>query len=150
MLIIVLLALFDRSFFLLFVALAIVGWLDIARIVRGQVLSLKHEQYVEAARTIAVPRLRIIARHVIPNAMGPVIAYALLTIPSMILSEAFLSFLGLGVQPPAPSWGVLAAEGAQAMAVHPLLLIAPATLMAVSLVALNFFAEGLRDALDHE
>jgi len=150
MLIIVLLALFDRSFFLLLVALAIVGWLDIARIVRGQVLGLKHEQYVEAARTIGVSNLGIIARHIIPNTLGPVIAYGLLTIPSMILSEAFLSFLGLGVQPPVPSWGVLASEGAQAMAVHPILLIAPAALMAVSLVALNFFAEGLREVLEHE
>ena len=150
MLVIVLLALFDRSFLLLLAALAVVGWLDIARIVRGQVLGIKHEQYVEAARTIGVSNVGIIVRHIIPNAMGPVIAYAMLTVPSMILSEAFLSFLGLGVQPPAPSWGVLAAEGAQAMAVHPLLLIAPATLMAVSLVALNFFAEGVRDVLEHE
>lgn len=150
MMIIVLMALFDRSFLLLLMALAIVGWLDIARIVRGQVLGLKHEQYVGAAQTYGVSSLGIIGRHIIPNTMGPVIAYALLTVPSMILSEAFLSFLGLGVQPPSPSWGVLAAEGAQAMAVHPLLLIAPATLMAVSLVSLNFFAEGLREVLDHE
>lgn len=148
MLIIVLMALFERTFFLLLVALALVGWLDIARIVRGQVLSLKHEQYVEAARTLGVSNWGIIFRHIIPNAMGPVIAYALLTVPWVILAEAFLSFLGLGVQPPTPSWGVLAGEGAEVMAVHPIMLIAPALLMTVSLVSLNFFAEGLREALD--
>ncbi len=150
MLTIVLMALFERSFMLLLVALALVGWLDIARIVRGQVLALKNEQYVDAARTIGVSNAAIIARHVVPNAMGPVIAYALLTVPSMIMAEAFLSFLGLGVQPPTPSWGVLAAEGAQAMAVHPPLLIAPATVMALTLVSLNFFAEGLREVMEHE
>ncbi len=148
MLIIVLMSLFERTFFLLLVALAMVGWLDIARIVRGQVLSLKHEQYVEAARTIGVSTWGIIVRHIIPNAMGPVIAYALLAVPSVILAEAVLSFLGLGVQPPAPSWGVLAGDGAQVMAVHPIMLIAPALFMTVSLVGLNFFAEGMREALD--
>lgn len=148
MLIIVLMALFERTFLLLLVALAMVGWLDIARIVRGQVLSLKHEQYVEAAQTMGVSTVGILVRHIIPNALGPVIGYAMLTIPSMILAEAFLSFLGLGVQPPTPSWGVLAAEGAQVMAVHPVMLFGPATLMTVTLVSLNFFAEGLREALD--
>jgi oligopeptide transport system permease protein len=150
MLIIVLMALFDRTFFLLLVALSLVGWLDIARIVRGQVLSLKNELYVEAARIIGVSNWGIVFRHIIPNAIGPVVAYALLTIPWVILAEAFLSFLGLGVLPPTPSWGVLAGEGAQVMAVHPIMLIAPALLMTVSLVGLNFFAEGIREALDQE
>lgn len=148
MLIIVLMALFERTFFLLLVALSLVGWLDIARIARGQVLSLKHEQYVEAARTIGVSSWGIIFRHIVPNAMGPVIAYGLLTVPSVILAEAFLSFLGLGVQPPTPSWGVLAGDGAQVMAVHPVMLIAPSLWMTVSLAGLNFFAQGLKEALD--
>lgn len=148
MLIVVLMALFERTFFLLLVALSMVGWLDIARIVRGQVLSLKHEQYVEAARTIGVSNLGIIFRHIVPNAIGPVFAYALLTVPSVILAEAFLSFLGLGVQPPTPSWGVMASDGAQVMAVHPIMLIAPSLWMTLSLVGLNFFAQGLKEALD--
>jgi oligopeptide transport system permease protein len=148
MLIVVLMALFERTFFLLLVALSMVGWLDIARIVRGQVLSLKHEQYVEAARTIGVSNVGVIFRHIVPNAIGPVFAYALLTVPSVILAEAFLSFLGLGVQPPTPSWGVMASDGAQVMAVHPIMLIAPSLWMTGSLVGLNFFAQGLKEALD--
>jgi oligopeptide transport system permease protein len=148
LLIVILLALFDRSLLLLFVALGIVSWLTMARIVRGQVLSLKNEQFIEAARAIGVSNTWIIIRHIVPNALGPVIVYATLTVPSVILAEAFLSFLGLGVPPPASSLGVLADEGAQAIAVHPVLLIVPATLLTVTLLSLNFFGDGLRDAFD--
>ncbi|HEX8183202.1 MAG TPA: ABC transporter permease [Blastocatellia bacterium] len=147
-LVVILLALFERSLFLLFAALGAVSWLTMARIVRGQVLSIKNEQFIEAARSIGVSNLMIIFRHIVPNTLGPVIVYATLTVPSVILQEAFLSFLGLGVQPPMPSWGVLANEGAQAIAVHPLLLIAPGALMALTLFSLNFLGDGLRDALD--
>ena len=147
-LVVILLALFERSLFLLFAALGAVSWLTMARIVRGQVLSLKNEQFIEAARSIGVSNLKIIFRHIVPNTLGPVIVYATLTVPSVILQEAFLSFLGLGVQPPTPSWGVLASEGAQAIAVHPLLLIAPGAMMALTLFSLNFLGDGLRDALD--
>jgi oligopeptide transport system permease protein len=147
-LVVILLALFERSLLLLFAALGAVSWLTMARIVRGQVLSLKNEQFVEAARSVGVSTPKIIFRHIVPNALGPVIVYATLTVPSVILQEAFLSFLGLGVQPPTPSWGVLANEGAQAIAVHPLLLIAPGVMMALTLFSLNFLGDGLRDALD--
>jgi oligopeptide transport system permease protein len=148
LLVVVLLALFDRSLLLLFVALGVVSWLTMARIVRGQVLSLKNEQFIEAARSIGVSNTGIIIRHIVPNTLGPVIVYATLTVPSVILAEAFLSFLGLGVPPPASSLGVLADEGAQAIAVHPVLLIAPATLLTITLFSLNFLGDGLRDAFD--
>jgi oligopeptide transport system permease protein len=147
-LVVILLALFERSLFLLFAALGAVSWLTMARIVRGQVLSIKNEQFIEAARSIGVSNWVIIFRHIVPNTLGPVIVYATLTVPSVILQEAFLSFLGLGVQPPIPSWGVLANEGAQAIAVHPLLLVAPGVMMALTLFSLNFLGDGLRDALD--
>jgi oligopeptide transport system permease protein len=149
LLVVILMALFDRSLGLLFVALGATSWLTTARIVRGQVLSLKHEQFVEAARCAGVSDGGIILHHILPNTIGPIIVvYATLTIPSIILAEAFLSFLGLGVPPPASSLGVLASEGAAAISVHPVLLIAPAMLMAVMLMSLNFLGDGLRDALD--
>ena len=146
--IVILMALFDRSLLLLFVALGATSWLTMARIVRGQVLSLKNEQFIEAARCSGVSNAGIILRHIVPNTLGPVVVYGTLTVPSVILAEAFLSFLGLGVPPPASSLGVLAEEGAQAISVHPVLLIAPGTLMALTLLSLNFFGDGLRDALD--
>ncbi|HYZ85619.1 MAG TPA: ABC transporter permease [Bryobacteraceae bacterium] len=148
LLIVILMALFERSLLLLFIALGATSWLTMARIVRGQVLSLKHEQFVEAARCIGISNFGIVVRHILPNTVGPIIVYATLTIPSVILGEAFLSFLGLGVPPPASSLGVLAEEGAEAISVHPILLIAPGTLMAVILMSLNFLGDGLRDALD--
>jgi len=147
-LVVILMALCERSMLLLFVALGAVSWLTMARIVRGQVLALKHELYVEAAHAMGAPNRSILLRHIIPNTMGPVIAYATLTLPAVILDEAFLSFLGLGVQPPTPSWGVLASEGAQAISVHPILLIAPAAVMAVTLFSLNYVGEALRVKLD--
>jgi oligopeptide transport system permease protein len=148
LLIVVLMALFERSLWLLFVALGATSWLTMARIVRGQVLSLKNEPFIEAARCIGVSNAGIVVRHLLPNTLGPILVYATLTIPSIILAEAFLSFLGLGVPPPASSLGVLAEEGAEAISVHPVLLMAPATLLAVLLMSLNFFGDGLRDALD--
>jgi len=146
--IVILMALFERSLLLLFVALGATSWLTMARIVRGQVLSVKNEPFVEASRCIGRSNTGIILRHIVPNTLGPVITYGALTVPSVILAEAFLSFLGLGVPPPASSLGVLAEEGAQAIAVHPILLIAPATLMAVMLLSLSLFGDALRDALD--
>jgi oligopeptide transport system permease protein len=146
--VIVLLALFEKSLFLLFAALGAVSWLTMARIVRGQVLSLKNQEFVEAARSIGVPTWKLIFRHLVPNTLGPVIVYATLTVPSVILQEAFLSFLGLGVQAPLSSWGTLASEGADNIAVYPWMIIFPGVTMALTLFSLNFVGDGLRDALD--
>ncbi|MBA2338918.1 MAG: ABC transporter permease [Pyrinomonadaceae bacterium] len=148
MLVIVLLALFEKSLVLLFAALGAISWLTMARIVRGQVLSLKNQEFVEAARSIGVPTWKIILRHLVPNTLGPVIVYATLTVPSVMLQEAFLSYLGLGVQAPRSSWGTLAAEGAQNIAIFPWLIIFPGIVMALTLFSLNFVGDGLRDALD--
>jgi oligopeptide transport system permease protein len=133
---------------LLFVALGAVSWLTMARIVRGQVLSLKNQEFVLAARATGVSTSRIIFRHIVPNTLGPVIIYATLTIPSVMLTEAFLSFLGFGVQAPLASWGSLAAEGIQNIAIFPWQLICPGVTMALALCSLNFLGDGLRDALD--
>ncbi len=146
--VIVLLALFEKSLFLLFAALGAVSWLTMARIVRGQILSLKNQEFVEAARSIGVPTWKIIFRHLVPNTLGPVIVYATLTVPSVILQEAFLSFLGLGVQAPLSSWGTLASEGADNIAIYPWMIIFPGVTMALTLFSLNFVGDGLRDALD--
>jgi oligopeptide transport system permease protein len=153
MVVIVLLALFGGQtaigqLFLLFAALGAVSWLTTARIVRGQVISLKNREFVLAARAGGVSTRKIITRHLIPNTIGPVIVYATLTVPSVMLQEAFLSFLGLGVQAPLASWGSLAAEGIQNIAVFPWQLLFPGATMALTLVSLNFFGDGLRDALD--
>ncbi len=133
---------------LLFIALGSVSWLTMARIVRGQVLSLKHQEFVLAARATGVSAPRIIFRHLVPNTLGPVIVYATLTIPQIMLTEAFLSFLGLGVQAPLASWGSLAADGVQNIAIFPWQLIFPGVTMALTLFSLNFLGDGLRDALD--
>jgi oligopeptide transport system permease protein len=153
MIVIVLLAFFGgqsplNQLFLLFAALGAVSWLTMARIVRGQIISLKNQEYVLAARATGVSTPKIIFRHLVPNALGPVIVYATLTIPSVMLQEAFLSFLGLGVQAPFASWGSLANEGIQNIAVFPWQLIFPGVTMALTLFSLNFFGDGLRDALD--
>lgn len=132
---------------LLFAALGAVSWLTTARIVRGQVLALKSMAFIEAARALGASHRAIIVRHLIPNSLGIVIVYATLTIPSVILQEAFLSFLGLGIRPPQASWGTLIHEGMQAMAIAPWLLLFPALMLAVLLLSLNFLGEGLRDAL---
>lgn len=133
---------------LLFVALGSVSWLTMARIVRGQVLSLKNQEFILAARATGVSTPRIIFRHLVPNTLGPVIVYATLTIPTVMLSEAFLSFLGFGVQPPLASWGSLATDGIQNIAIFPWQLIFPGVTMALTLFSLNFLGDGLRDALD--
>jgi oligopeptide transport system permease protein len=153
MIVIVLLAFFGGQsplgqLFLLFAALGAVSWLTMARIVRGQVISLKNQEFILAARATGVTTWKIVARHLIPNTLGPVIVYATLTIPSVMLLEAFLSFLGLGVQAPLASWGSLAAEGIQNIAIFPWQLLCPGITMAITLFSLNFVGDGLRDALD--
>ena len=133
---------------LLFVAIGSISWLTMARIVRGQILSLKNQEFVLAARATGVSGPRIIFRHLIPNTLGPVIVYATLHIPQIMLTEAFLSFLGFGVQAPMSSWGSLAAEGVQNIGIFPWQLIFPGVTMALTLFSLNFLGDGLRDALD--
>ena len=133
---------------LLFVAIGSVSWLTMARIVRGQILSLKNQEFVVAARATGVSASRIIFRHLVPNTLGPVIVYATLTIPQIMLTEAFLSFLGFGVQPPLSSWGSLAADGITNIGIFPWQLIFPGVTMALTLFSLNFLGDGLRDALD--
>ncbi len=132
----------------IFAALGSISWLTMARIVRGQVLALREQPFVEAARSIGVGHLAIIFRHLLPNALGPIIVYTTLTIPAIMLTEAFLSFLGLGTQEPLASWGLLTAGGAESMAVYPWLLVFPAVMLAVTLFCFNFLGDGLRDALD--
>ena len=133
---------------LLFISLGSVSWLTMARIVRGQVLSLKNQEFVLAARATGVSNAKIIFRHLVPNTLGPVIVYATLTIPQIMLTEAFLSYLGFGVQAPLASWGSLAADGVQNIAIFPWQLIFPGVTMALTLFSLNFLGDGLRDALD--
>ena len=134
--------------FLLFFALGLVSWLTMARVVRGQILSLKNQEFVLAARATGVSTASIIFRHLVPNALGPVIVYATLTVPSVMLTEAFLSFLGIGVQAPFASWGSLASDGIKNIAIYPWQLIFPGVTMALTLFSLNFLGDGLRDALD--
>ncbi len=146
--VILLFVFFGRNIVLIFLAIGAVEWLDMARIVRGQTLSLKRREFVEAARAVGVSDATIIRRHIIPNALGPVIVYATLTVPRVILIESFLSFLGLGVQEPMTSWGVLISEGTKVMEDQSWILIFPAAFLAATLFALNFIGDGLRDALD--
>jgi oligopeptide transport system permease protein len=146
--VIVLTVLFGRQLWLLFVAIGAVSWLDIARIVRGQTLSLKQREFIEAARVSGVRGVTMIGRHIVPNLIGIVIVYATLTIPTVILFEALLSFLGLGVQSPLASLGSLVADGASEMQAHPHLLIAPAVFLALIIYGFNYLGDGLRDAFD--
>ncbi|MEO5618223.1 MAG: ABC transporter permease [Candidatus Eisenbacteria bacterium] len=147
-LVILLLVFFSRSLVMLFVALGLVQWLTMARIVRGQVLSLKGQTFIEAARALGASDGSIIFRHIVPNTLGPVIVYTTLTVPAVILQEAFLSFLGLGVQPPAASWGTLVSDGARVLALFPWLVIFPGIALSLTLLCFNFLGDGLRDALD--
>jgi len=147
-LVIILMVIFNRNFFLLFVAIGAVEWLTMSRIVRGQTLSIKQKEFIEAARASGVNDFGIITRHIIPNVFGPVVVYVTLTVPASILAESFLSFLGLGIQEPLTSWGVLISEGANQMETAPWMLIFPALFMAVTLFCFNFIGDGLRDALD--
>jgi oligopeptide transport system permease protein len=146
--VIVLMVVFGRNVLLLFVAIGAVEWLTMARIVRGQVLALKQETFVRAARVLGYSRARTLFRHILPNVIGPVIVYTTLTIPRVMLLEAFLSFLGLGIQPPMSSWGLLIKDGAEVMESFPWLMIYPGIVLSVTLFALNFVGDGLRDALD--
>lgn len=147
-LVIILMVYFGRNILLLFVALGLTQWLTMARIVRGQVISLKQKEFVEAAISMGVPKSAIIVRHLVPNALGPVIVYLTLTVPAVILEEAFLSFLGLGVQAPMSSWGTLISDGVQVMEIAPSVLLFPALTLSITLFSLNFLGDGLRDALD--
>ncbi len=146
--VILLMVVFGRNIVLLFVAIGAVEWLTMARIVRGQVQSLRKQEFIEAALALGLSRRRIILRHMIPNVLGPVAVYTTLTIPAVMLLEAFLSFLGLGVQPPMSSWGTMIKDGAELMEEFPWLLIIPAAFFSLTLFSLNFLGDGLRDALD--
>lgn len=146
--VILLMVVFERSLLLVFIAIGAVNWLDMARIVRGQTLSLKEREFVQAARLIGVSRLAIVVRHITPNLLGTVIVYLTLAIPQAILMESFLSFLGLGVQEPDASLGTLVNAGASHMEQTPWMLLAPATLLALILFCFNFLGDGLRDLAD--
>ena len=137
-----------KSIVLIFMAIGAVEWLTMARIVRGQVVALRHKEFVEAAYVMGLSRHRIVLRHLIPNALGPIIVYTTLTIPQVMLLEAVISFLGLGVQPPMSSWGVLIQDGAKVMEDYPWLLVFPSLFLSLTLFSLNFLGDGLRDALD--
>jgi oligopeptide transport system permease protein len=146
--IVLLMVVFGRNIILLFLAIGAVEWLTMARIMRGQVQSLRQQEFVEAAVSLGLPASTIIRRHLVPNALGPIIVYTTLTIPSVMLLEAFLSFLGLGIQPPQTSWGLLISYGAETMEEYPWLLIYPGLTLTITLFSLNFLGDGLRDALD--
>lgn len=146
--IILLMVVFGRNILLLFLAIGAVEWLTMARIMRTQVQSLRQQEFVEAAISLGLPPTTIIFKHIIPNALGPIIVYTTLTIPSVMLLEAFLSFLGLGIQPPETSWGLLISYGAETMEEYPWLLIFPGMALTITLFSLNFLGDGLRDALD--
>lgn len=146
--VILLVVFFGRNFILMFLAVGAIEWLDMARIVRGQTLSIKRQDYVLAAEALGVPTRDILRRHIIPNTLGPVVIYVTLLVPKVILLESFLSFLGLGVQEPMTSWGVLISDGARAIDGAPWLLVFPAAFLVATLFALNFLGDGLRDALD--
>jgi oligopeptide transport system permease protein len=146
--VIILMVFFQKSLLLLFMAIGAVEWLTMARIVRGQVMALRHQEFIDAAIGLGLSHPKIILRHILPNITGPVIVYATLTIPAVMLLEAFLSFLGLGVQPPASSWGILIREGTEAMEEYPWLLLFPGAILSLTLFSLNFIGDGLRDALD--
>ena len=147
-LIILLMVIFGRNLILLFLAIGAVEWLTMARIVRSQVLNLSKQEFILSAKAMGVTKINIIFRHLIPNAMGPVIVYATLTVPQIMLLESFLSFLGLGVQPPLSSWGLLIRDGAVSMEEYWWLLIFPSLAFSLTLFSLNFIGDGLRDAID--
>ena len=146
--VILLMVLFGRNFVLLFIAIGAVEWLTMARITRGQTLGLKQAEFIEAARALGYSHSRILSRHILPNLIGPVIVYATLTVPAVMLLEAVLSFLGLGVQAPMSSWGSLIKEGSEKMDIAPWLIFFPGLFFSLTLLALNFLGDGLRDALD--
>ncbi|MBD62646.1 MAG: peptide ABC transporter permease [Gammaproteobacteria bacterium] len=146
--IILLMVIFGRNIWLLFAAIGAVEWLTMARIVRSQVLTIKNQEYVLAAKAMGVTNIQMFRKHIFPNILGPIAVYATLTIPQVMLLEAFLSFLGLGIQPPMSSWGTLIRYGVESMEEYSWLLIYPGLTFTITLFALNFFGDGLRDALD--
>ena len=148
LLVIICMAIFGRNIINLFFALALVSWLTIARMVRGQIMSLKNQEYVEAARSMGASTMHIIFRHMIPNSLSIIIVYSTIRIPAFIMQESFLSFLGLGVQAPYASWGSLIGDAVSSMALYPYKLIIPSIVMVVFLFSMNFFGDGLRDAFD--
>jgi oligopeptide transport system permease protein len=146
--VIIMMAVFGKNVINLFVAIALVSWLTLARVVRGQVMSLKNAEFVEAARSMGASPARIVFRHLTPNTLGVIVVFATLLVPDFIMSESFLSFLGLGVSAPLASWGSLVSEGTATMELYPWQLLVPATAMTLFLFAMNFLGDGLRDALD--
>jgi oligopeptide transport system permease protein len=146
--VIILMVVFGRQFWLVFAAIGAVEWLTMARVVRGQVLGLKRQDFVTAARAYGASSTTILWKHLLPNVLGSVIVYASLTVPGVMMLEALLSFLGLGIQPPLASWGTMIGEGAAAMQDHPWLLLAPAAFFSTTLLALNTLGDALRDVLD--
>jgi len=150
LIVIIMMAILGRNIFILFIAIALVSWLTIARVVRGQIISLKNSEFVESAQSAGASSWRIIWRHLLPNTMSIIIVYATLSLPSFIMSESFLSFLGLGVSAPLASWGSLVSDGVKGMELYPWLLLVPAITMTIFLFAMNFLGDGLRDAFDPE
>jgi oligopeptide transport system permease protein len=148
LIVILFMAIMGQNIVILFVAIALVSWLTIARVVRGQIISLKNSEFVQAARSVGANVPRIIARHLLPNTLGIIIVYSTLSLPQFIMNESFLSFLGLGISAPLASWGTLVSEGVRGMELYPWLLIAPAVAMTVFLFAMNFLGDGLRDSFD--
>lgn len=148
LIVIIMMAILGRNIFILFIAIALVSWLTVARVVRGQIISLKNSEFIEAARSMGASPNRIIFRHLLPNTLGIIIVYSTLSLPSFIMSESFLSFLGLGVSAPLASWGSLVADGVKSMELYPWLLLVPAIIMTVFLFAMNFLGDGLRDSFD--
>ncbi len=146
--IVLLMVVFGRNLLLLFLAIGAVEWLTMARIMRSQVQALRQQEFVEAAVSLGLSPLQVLRRHLVPNALGPIIVYTTLTIPGVMLLEAFLSFLGLGIQPPQTSWGLLISYGADTMEEYPWLLLFPGLALTLTLFSLNFLGDGLRDALD--
>jgi oligopeptide transport system permease protein len=145
--VILLTVVFGHDIILIYLAIGAVSWLDMARIVRGQTLSLKRKEFIEAAHASGVSTFNIVRRHIIPNCLGPVVIYVTLTVPTVILTESFLSFLGMGVQEPQSSWGTLISEGARSMEISPWGLL-PGIVLALTLLCLNFVGDGMRDAFD--
>ena len=145
---ILLVTLLGRAFYLVVIAITVFSWMDMARVVRGQTLSLRSREFVEAARAIGVPKWRIITQHIVPNLLGVVVIYTTITVPGVIMTESVLSFLGLGIQEPMTSWGVLIHDGTTVMEVSPWILLFPAALLSTTLYCFNFIGDGLRDALD--
>lgn len=137
-----------RAFYLVVITITVFSWMDMARVVRGQTLSLRSKEFIEAARAMGVPTRRIIFQHIVPNLLGVVVIYTTVTVPGVILTESVLSFLGLGIQEPMTSWGVLIHDGTSVMEISPWMLLFPAALLSVTLYCFNYIGDGLRDALD--